>query len=236
VSTAWLKGENRVQPKPSVALRVLVVDDHRASRQFVTAALRQTGASVKAARGVREAVDRLHDWWPDAVLCDWNLEDGKGSDVAALLNQSRPPGAPRPRMVLLSGEQRDDLAHRDFDLLLSKPCAREHLLDALGCQPGLAVLESRPTDDDLVHAIRDEFARRMPRIEGLILNGRLREAAEIAHQLTASGALAGDKSLRQAMDSLHDALRGVRGAEVIAARWLRASAAVEDYLGLRDPA
>jgi CheY-like chemotaxis protein len=235
VSTAWLKGENRVQPKPSVALRVLVVDDHRASRQFVIAALRQTGASVKAARGVREAANRLRHWWPDAVLCDWNLEDGKGSDVLALFKQSRPPGAPRPRMVLLSGEQCEDRAHRDFDLWLTKPCPREVLLEALGWQHDLAVRECRPTDDVLVHAIRDEFARRMPQVESLILNSRLPEAAEIAHQLTASGALAGDESLRQAMDSLHAALRGARGAALIAARWIRASAAVEDYLERHDP-
>ena len=215
---------------PHVELSVLVVDDHPPSRRFTVAALRQTGCSVKQATGVREAADRLRERWPGAIVCDWNLPDGNGADVVALVAALRPAAAPSPRLILQSGECPDDAARQGFECILRKPCTADALIAALGVEPVFPVNEGAGTNRKLQLDIKDELRKRLPQLEHLLLDKRLSEASGITHQLVTSAAFAGDVSLQRALGALHGALSEGAGAATVATRWCVATAAVDEFL------
>jgi len=68
---------------------VLVVDDHPTFRRFARRMLEEAGFCVVGeAGGCSEAMERVRDLRPQAVLLDVLLPDGSGLDVAAKLSQS----------------------------------------------------------------------------------------------------------------------------------------------------
>lgn len=218
---------------PSVIRRVLVVDDHPASRQFTVAALRQTGCSVKQAASVRETAAHLHSWWPDAILSDWQLGDGNGSDVASLVSKSIPSGGSLPRMVMLTGEisgEANPYALHGFERVLVKPCRAGELAAALGLQAAHAIQENSNGQTELANIIHAEFQQRLPELEKLISQRQFRSVHEITHQLVASSAFSGNRRLHAAVAALHHAVGNRPDAATIAACWCKTSAAAEDFL------
>jgi DNA-binding NtrC family response regulator len=61
--------------------RILVVDDERSIREFLTILLVQEGHEVATAASVREGVGRLTTERFDLVMCDLKLPDGSGLEV-----------------------------------------------------------------------------------------------------------------------------------------------------------
>jgi DNA-binding NtrC family response regulator len=63
------------------AAKILVVDDERSIREFLTILLQQEEYEVVTAASVREGIDALADDQPDLVMCDLKLPDGTGLEV-----------------------------------------------------------------------------------------------------------------------------------------------------------
>jgi two-component system, NtrC family, response regulator PilR len=61
--------------------RILVVDDERSIREFLTILLQQEGYDVVTAASVAEGIERLGSGRPDLVMCDLKLPDGTGLEV-----------------------------------------------------------------------------------------------------------------------------------------------------------
>jgi DNA-binding NtrC family response regulator len=61
--------------------RILVVDDEKSIREFLTILLQQEDYEVITAAGVSEGIERLVKDQPDLVMCDLKLPDGTGLEV-----------------------------------------------------------------------------------------------------------------------------------------------------------
>ena len=63
--------------------RILVIDDERSLREFLTILLEQEGYEVSTAESVATGIELLHDHTFDLVMCDLKLPDGTGLEVLA---------------------------------------------------------------------------------------------------------------------------------------------------------
>lgn len=74
--------------RPDQPLRVLVVDDRRAAAQLHAAALRADGVEVKVLTKPRDALVMIEEFQPDAILCDVEMPDCGGFELAAVIRQT----------------------------------------------------------------------------------------------------------------------------------------------------
>ena len=213
---------------------MLVVDDHRISRRFMTAALTQTGCTVKQAKSTGEAHETALAWLPDAILTDWNLPGGTGATLVGRLRRAWPPGSPFPRTVLATGERFEALPGdtlQQFDVLLEKPFGAAELAAAVYTAPGTEVKEQRSNDDRKLQTLfRAELLQRIPEMDRQLANGLLSEAGNSAHQMVASAALCGETGLESALRDFENACRTTQDPATLAARWCALSAAAGEYL------
>jgi two-component system LytT family response regulator len=115
----------------TTALRVVVADDERPARSFLTALLRAAPDVVvvgEAASG-REAVELIEAEKPDLALLDWDMPELDGVGVVRGLK-----GRHVPHVVFVTAY--DEYAVRAFELkavdYLLKPVEKERLREALG--------------------------------------------------------------------------------------------------------
>jgi CheY-like chemotaxis protein len=80
--------------------RILVVEDEAVVLHTLQLILKQQGYEVKGARDGSEAFEIASDFEPDILLCDINLPDTDGIQVALGMKRL----VPNIRVVLLSGE------------------------------------------------------------------------------------------------------------------------------------
>lgn len=121
----------------SRSLRVLLVDDHVDSSEFVALALSQAGHIVESVESGVHALERLAATSFDVALIDISLPDIDGLEVArracALL------GARVPRLIALTGHGRETdraASHAaGFSKHLVKPVELETLLCAVAGEP-----------------------------------------------------------------------------------------------------
>jgi len=73
--------------------RILVVEDHRDSREAMAKLLRFSGYGVCTAGCVAEALRAAERETIDLVVCDLTLPDGNGSELIRELSQRRPVAA-----------------------------------------------------------------------------------------------------------------------------------------------
>jgi CheY-like chemotaxis protein len=225
-----------------VRARVLVVDDHAASRNYVIAALRQNGMSVKAARSVAAARETAARFVPDVVVSDWRLPDGSGRDVCEAIRTAWTARLQHPRFVLLCGNPRDVppnwLAAAGLHRVLHKPCPVRVLLAAV-LPDDWSVRETLPPtppdDGELAPAVRAEFRSRLPVLAAAIEGKRLEEAALITHQLTASAALCRAESLESALRELGGLCTEETDPARAADAWCGLETAVADFFEVDGP-
>ena len=115
---------------PVAGARVLLVDDHTDTARLMARLLRRQGYETTTAATLGEARE-MAAGRPDAVVCDLDLPDGTGHDLAHELAA----GAGRPALLAVSGhgaaeDVRAALA-AGFDAHLTKPVAPEVLLEQL---------------------------------------------------------------------------------------------------------
>jgi len=63
------------------AAKILVIDDEKSIREFLTILLHQEDYEVATAASVGEGIEQLTDGRPDLVMCDLKLPDGTGLEV-----------------------------------------------------------------------------------------------------------------------------------------------------------
>jgi CheY-like chemotaxis protein len=70
-----------MRPTSNSCQRVLVVEDHEASRASLARLLKLNGREVQTASTVDEALEKIHGWQPHCVVLDLWIGNGRGEDV-----------------------------------------------------------------------------------------------------------------------------------------------------------
>lgn len=114
-----------VEDKQEKSLRILVVDDNIDAAQTVTWMLEMLGHDVIQAHAGESALEKAHDFKPDAILLDIGLPDISGYDVCRQLRQK---DAFKNTIIIAQtgwGQKRDrDMAFESgFDHHLVKPAS-----------------------------------------------------------------------------------------------------------------
>jgi CheY-like chemotaxis protein len=117
--------ERQLEPYPRLdGVRVLVVDDEPESNEVVGTLLGSSGAEVRVAASVSQALELLSRWLPDLVVCDIGMP---GEDGYALVAEMRRRGdtlARIPVIALTAYATRDDrvrILAAGFQMHLTKP-------------------------------------------------------------------------------------------------------------------
>lgn len=219
--------------------RILIVDDHRISRRFMAAALRQNGAAVKQAATVSHALSIALSWLPDVVVLDVRLGDDCGYDVAELLGRRWPAAVRKPDIFMLSAEtacphpHHLSLRHR-YPLFL-KPVNVQRLLHAI-----LAQVPAPPARPEGGHPpflrklFREELAEQLPLLEGALSRRDLPRARALLHRLIASSGLSGAHQLERLFRGLHAACDGSSTVAKLAGEYFRLLGVIRAFM--RSPA
>jgi signal transduction histidine kinase/ActR/RegA family two-component response regulator len=90
------------EPPPLAGLRVLVVDDHRDSREMIGAVLGEGGASVQLAGSVDEALQRLQQWQADVLISDLGMPGLDGFDLIRAVRAQEDAGESSSRLTAVA--------------------------------------------------------------------------------------------------------------------------------------
>jgi len=122
--------ERRLRPVREDPFRVIVVDDSRATADFVKGILEQAGMVCRTVDEPLATLDAIRDFRPDLVLTDLYMPTCAGPELAALIRMH--PGFLGIPIVYLSSEMDPDLRiealRQGADDFLSKPIRPEHLV------------------------------------------------------------------------------------------------------------
>jgi signal transduction histidine kinase/PleD family two-component response regulator len=112
-------------------LRVLVVDDDEDSREFLTCALVQRGATVVSASGAAEAMRELENFRPDVLVSDIAMPEADGYSLMRRVRALPPELGGGIPAVAITAHTRNDAWERakaaGFQLLEPKPVDLDHL-------------------------------------------------------------------------------------------------------------
>ena len=120
---------NRLVPAAYLERYVLVVEDDPMLRELYRSALRAAGYAVVAVGDGVDALRRVEDKPPDAVVLDLGLPRLNGRDVQRELKSA--PDTKNIPIVVVSGSDTSDLDPRDFACVLSKPISADSLIVAV---------------------------------------------------------------------------------------------------------
>lgn len=116
---------------PLQALRILVVDDDRDSREMMIVALEAEGAEVVAVESVRSAFTALSDWQPDVLISDIRMPDSDGYSFLQTL-RSRSLTFPAIAITAFASlEDRQAALAAGYQYHLTKPIDLELLYSTL---------------------------------------------------------------------------------------------------------
>jgi CheY-like chemotaxis protein len=125
--------EGTADPAVPLRLRILLVEDHPASREGTSLLLRQEGAEVTEAADGRTALAKLAQTCFDVVLVDMMLPDLDGREIVRAISDR--DGVPQPGVFVLTGDvtdhRRADLATLKVDGVIEKPINHIHLIECL---------------------------------------------------------------------------------------------------------
>jgi PAS domain S-box-containing protein len=113
-------------PRHRVARRVLLVEDHPDSREFMQALLESDGHKVDTAAGQREATELLEHASPayEVLITDVGLSDGNGWELITFARETWPA----LRIGVVTGWEPRVGAGADGDFILRKPVRTSELL------------------------------------------------------------------------------------------------------------
>ena len=202
--------------------KILVVDDHEASRHHLLNALSGLGAATRQADTGLSALQTAIRWLPQLIFMDLNLPDSTGIEVARKIRDRWPPSLPPVKIVLLSAEnlrvRSKEPGLPGIDHAIPKPVSGSALqqlaFDLLGLSP---VLPSSPaTSEELRKLFTIELEQQLPRLENHLLEDDREQAFFLVHQLIASAALTGEKKLETNLVLLNRLIRQTAGAADLA--------------------
>ncbi len=112
--------------RPREVRRILLVEDHTDSREFMQALLESDGHIVRSVRNVEEARERLEDdsFALDVLVTDIGLPDGSGWDLVAFARERRP----LLRIGVVTGWEPRNEQDPACDFTLRKPVGAADLL------------------------------------------------------------------------------------------------------------
>jgi PAS domain S-box-containing protein len=114
------------EPRKRVARRVLLVEDHADSREFMQALLESDGHTVDTAGGIVDAMALLEHTRPmyEVMVTDIGLSDGSGWDLISFARER----CPSVRIGVVTGWEPRVGAVADAEFILRKPVRTSELL------------------------------------------------------------------------------------------------------------
>ena len=114
------------EPRQRVARRVLLVEDHADSREFMQALLESDGHTVDTAGGIVDAMALLEHTRPmyEVMVTDIGLSDGSGWDLISFARER----CPSVRIGVVTGWEPRVGALADAEFILRKPVRTSELL------------------------------------------------------------------------------------------------------------
>ena len=94
--------------------KVLVVDDDELCTLLLTKLLSDEGFEARSASNAEKAVETGTAFGPDFLICDWNLKDAIGAQIAATLCKQHP----QMQVIFITGMEIDALDRRLQDIKL----------------------------------------------------------------------------------------------------------------------
>jgi DNA-binding NtrC family response regulator len=120
----------KVAKRARPARRILLVEDHTDSREFMQALLETDGHQVEAVKTVEEARERLDreaGAYYEVLVTDIGLPDGSGWDLVAFARERRPA----LRIGVVTGWEPRNEQDPACDFTLRKPVGAEDLLEQI---------------------------------------------------------------------------------------------------------
>jgi CheY-like chemotaxis protein len=118
------------------AQRILVIEDEPGARQALESLLGEEGYSVCSAATGRSGLERIREFRPDTVVCDFLLPDIDGLQV---LRSARANGGADITFIVMTagcgGEEAEDTVEREADFFFKKPVDLRRLRRVLGDPP-----------------------------------------------------------------------------------------------------
>jgi two-component system, OmpR family, response regulator len=104
------------------ARRILVIEDERSAREALKSLLDEEGYTVCTAQDGRDGLERLDDFAPDTVVCDFYLPDIDGLQV---IRSVRALGKGPITVIVITagcgGEESERVLRREADFFFQKP-------------------------------------------------------------------------------------------------------------------
>jgi CheY-like chemotaxis protein len=216
--------------------RILIVDDHRISRLFMAAALRDYSGSVKQASTPKQALAVALHWLPEVILLDVMLGESNGFEVARRIRKRWPRNTALPRIVMLSANppngDRTHVVPVEADRFLRKPFSARQLLDAVEQahrNPSAERCDARPPER-LRDLLREELTARLGPLDRFLSEPDLAAAGAILHQLIASSAFCQQPALERDLRSLNSACGEVANSRRLAREYYAFLVTARAYL------
>jgi len=132
IGAAW-----RLPPLSSLGgLALLVLDDDTDALDLFATVLRQAGAEVRTARSVREALELLAAWEPDAIISDIEMPEENGYAFIQRLRGGEIPHGERIPAVAVTAyggvSERIKIVSAGFDSYVAKPVEPDELAAIIG--------------------------------------------------------------------------------------------------------
>jgi CheY-like chemotaxis protein/two-component sensor histidine kinase len=139
MSTARLHAGEMPAPAANLdGIDVMIIDDHPSVRDYFTAALQHSGARIRTAESVRDAVAQISVKPPQVVVCDLAMPDEDGFTFIAWLRAQNFPRVPVIAITALGRpDDRQRALRAGFDDFLSKPVSPEDLSGAVARNVGV---------------------------------------------------------------------------------------------------
>jgi signal transduction histidine kinase/ActR/RegA family two-component response regulator len=132
-------------------IRLLVVDDDVDALDLFAEMLRQSGAEIRTARSVREALDRLKRWEPDVLISDIEMPEENGYALIRQLRGGQIPRGDRIPAVAVTAyggvTERIKILSAGFDSYIAKPVEPDELAAVIG-RLVTRTRTLRPTQED----------------------------------------------------------------------------------------
>ena len=181
---------------------VLLVEDHPANRQIITAQLKFIGYATHAVDHGQAAIDVFEAGRFVGVLLDCELPDMQGYDIAAELRaHERSAGGPRTRFIAISANHGEAHIRRceesGIDTVLGKPLSLEGLK---------AALVAPRTETEVDASFIKECLADLAAIRAALAAADFTRAAHFAHRLKGGALVWGATSIVTDIDRVEQAL------------------------------
>lgn len=217
--------------------RVLIVDDHGTSRQFMVGILEQAAVPLRQAPSAGEARRLALDWLPDVILLDVRLAGENGYETARHVRRHWPPDRPLPRMIMMSADPPDGPSSRATaprsEAFLIKPFTARQLLNVVleaSHSPPLGPNYGNPGSRTLQGLFRAELASGLEALDRCLILRDLVSAQGILHQLIAASAFCQQRRLERDLRGLYAACHESTETQALAQEYFALLASARSYL------